>query len=396
MKRNFYRIFCAFAALSAVLALSGCSAGEKKGEDQANAVVPAYVKTTSLGKRSMAEVLSVNGTVEAVQKAVISSRVSGTIEEIAVDEGAAVRRGELLFRIDQSTYRDAVTVAQATLEAQEAAVKVAAAQLEKAKAELHKATLDLERFRRLHKDGNTSSNELETSQLNFQRAKAGVDYADSYLASQQAQVKLAAANLAIREKALQDTVITAPFDGRISRRLHEPGEEVGAEQPILHLVDDTRLRATASLPAEFYSRVQSGASKLTLTLNGRPVPGEWTVSDKLPVIETALRTFGIKADIPGKPEIGLVPGALAGMEIVLKREDSFALPLQIPVIRSGGSLIFTIEEGMAKAITVTTGITHEGWVQISAPELHEGMTVISDGQYQITDGAPVQVISQDR
>lgn len=387
-------LFFTTAAVASLLLMftTGCADSNSESSARTNAVTTVYVKAAPLQKRQMVDALMVNGTIEAVNKATISSRVGGTIESIAVDEGDSVRKGDLLFRIDQRSYRDAVTVAQATLEAQQAAVKVAEAQLDKAKAELHKAKLDRERFQRLFDQGNASANELENYQLGFERARTGVDYAAAYLNSQQAQVKLAAATLAIKEKDLQDTEIRAPFDGRIASRNHDPGEEIGAEQAVLYLVDASRLRATASIPAEFYSRIRQNESRIKVTVNGRDIPGEFPVTDKLPVIETSLRTFGIKAEVKDDGSGSIVPGALAGISIILDAKEAFALPIAIPVTRTSGSLLFTVVDGKAKSIQVTTGITSDGQVEVRSPELQEGMTIITEGQYQISDGTPVQVI----
>lgn len=349
------------------------------------------VRTGILQKRLLHELLQVNGTLESKDKAVISSRVGGTIAEVNFDLGDTVKAGEVLFRIDDRSYRDAVQVAAATLAAQEAAVKVAQANLSKAQAELHKADLDALRFKRLHDSGNASSNELETYQLSQERAKSGVDYAQASLQAQIAQVELAKATLAIKQKDLEDTVIKAPFDGRIAARMHDPGEEVAARTGVFSLIDPGIVRAALSLPSEYYGRIEPGETAIQLEIGGRKYGRQVKVTSKSPAIETGLRTFEIKAEFSNDDPELLVPGAMLSASIQLSSREAFAVPLEVPLKRESAVVLFAVDEGKARALAVTTGIEESGWVEVDGEQLAEDMQYVVDGQFQIDDGTPLRI-----
>lgn len=382
------------AALAATLILPTAASCRRQEAAEtpaaADTVQTVLVKTATLGRRQFRDFLHVNGTLEAKDKATVSSRVAGTISQIHFDEGDEVKAGDVLFRLDDRTYRDNVAIARATLAAREAAVKVAEANLAKAKAELHKAGLDAARYKRLYDGGNASLNEYETYRLNQERAQAALDYAQSSLSSETAQVALAKATLAIREKDLEDTVIRAPLGGMIASRLHDPGEEIGAQSGVFTIVAPAVIRATMSLPAHYYSMIAVGRTAIRLTVSGRKYPHEVKVTSKSPVIETGLRTFEIKAEFDNADRDLLVPGAMLDADIELAASNGFAVPLDVPIKRDSGLLLFTVEDGKAHALGVAKGIEEDGWVEITGAPLHEGLVYISDGQYQVEEGTPLK------
>ncbi len=385
-------------ALGSIIGATSC--GNSETGDTTTTTAPAApaaaatvpVRVTALSQRTFTDFLRVKGSLEAKNKATISSRVTGTILEVKADIGDQVKAGQVLFTIDPRTYQDGVEVAAATVKAQQAAVKVAEANVVKAQAELHKATLDQQRFQRLFDKKQVSSNELEQYQLAFEQAKSGLAYAEASLESQKAQVALAEATLAIKQKDLEDTVIKAPFDGAIASRLHDPGEEIDGHTAVFTLVDTRVLRATAALPAAYYNSIVTGKTTLELAVDGKVYPHKVLITEKSPVVETGLRTFTIKAQIQNDhPKNPLVPGVLTDMAVALKQSTGFALPDLVPIRRESGTLIFTVVDGKAKAIAVSLGLEEDGLVEIHADQLTQGMPIITDGQYLVQDNTPVAV-----
>ena len=389
MKRIHLNIILA-ALAGAFLASCGGKNEEKaapsQGEFQGTPVVLA-----PLEERDFTRYLTLKGTLEAKDRVIVSSRVNGTLEKVLVEEGDAVQEGQVLFRMDERTFRDQVTVAEATLAAQESAVEVARAQVEKAQASLHKATLDVERFRRLFQKGNVSANEVETYELDFQEAKADSTLAQANLAAQEAQVRLARASLSIARKSLEDCTVKALMAGRISARLQEPGQELGVGTPVVEVVDPTLLRAVASLPADYYASVLPGTTTLRLGDAKGKALKEVTVTDKSPDIQPGLRTFQVRGLFSVAPGESLVPGQLVDISVALEHAHGFAVPLSVPVRRSSGLLLYAVEEGKAKAILVQEGITQDGMVQVTGEGLSAGGMVVVEGQYMIQDGDAVLV-----
>ena len=186
-------------------------------------------------------------------------------------------------------------------------------------------------------------------------------------------------------------VIRSPLDGAVSSRLHDPGEEVARKDTILTIVDTTVLRAVASIPAEYYDAIQPGKTSILITQEGTDKSRSVLVSDKSPVIEQGLRTFELRAEFSNDGEVKFVPGALISIAVEMKHSHGLGVDISVPVRRTAGMLLYTVENGKAKAIPVETGISQDGMVEVSAEGLTTELPIIVEGQYMIQDGDAVKV-----
>ncbi len=382
-------LFWTISVVAGLLAVS-CGKSEKKAETVSRAVGTPVVMG-NLVERDFTSRLMLKGTLEPTVHTTVAARVSGTMLKVLVEEGDSVEAGQLLFTIDERNYRDKYEVASATLEAQKSAVEVARAQVEKAEAGFRKSSLDVERYRRLREKERVSANELEAYELKYDSAKADLSLAKANLSSQEAQVALAEANLSIAKKNLDDCSAYAPFSGRVSGRLHEPGEEIKAETGIIRLVSLDEMRAVASLPAEYYSVIRPGETVLRMSLAGNDGSWEVKVTDKSPVIEKGLRTFQVRGTFGNPDENLLVPGQLVDLAVNLKQSHGLGVPLIVPVRRASGLLLYTVVDGKAKEIAVTEGISEDGVLEVSGEGLNADLPIVFEGQYMIQDGEPVLV-----
>lgn len=204
----------------------------------------------------------------------ISSRVPGTVQQVAVQDNHQVRGGELLVQLDPRDARAQLLQAEADLgaarqeaEAQrsqadstvsraDAAGNEARAAEEVAAAELQRAEVDRRRLRALASQGGVSQQEAERAEATYARAQGaflssrashqtaeasrsqvGVDRQKAAAAA--SKVKQAEAALARARLSLSYTRITAPRDGRIGARTAEPGRQVQPGQPLMTLVSNT-------------------------------------------------------------------------------------------------------------------------------------------------------------
>ena len=382
---------CMLAILAGAVLVSCGAKKEASAKETSEEFKGTPVVLAPLAERDFVRYLTLKGSLEAKERVMVSARVGGTLEKVLVEEGDTVQEGQVLFVMDQRTYRDQVLVAEATLAARQSAVSVARAQEEKAQASLHKATLDVERFRRLFQKGNVSANEKETYELNFQAATADFALAQANVAAEEAQVRLAEASLSIARKSLEDCTVKAPMAGRISARLQEPGQELGVATPVVEVVDPLRLRAVVSLPADYYAVVKPGETVLRLGDGKGRTLKEVTVTDKSPDIQPGLRTFQVRGLFTVAEGEELVPGQLVDIAVELERSHGFAVPLSVLVRRTSGLLLYTVVENMARAIPVQEGITQDGMVEVSGEGLSAGQEIVVEGQYMIQDGDAVLV-----
>jgi len=176
---------------------------------------PAEVEVVAVTQRAagtQASVLNASGYVTARRRATISSKITGKLVEVNVEEGMAVREGQVLARLDDASARAGMTLARAQLEAARGAIR-------ETEVRVAEARLTLRRREQLQKDGITT--QAETDQ-----ARAEVDSLVARIASAREQVAVAESQMALQQTDLDNTIIRAPFSGVAISKDAQAGEMV--------------------------------------------------------------------------------------------------------------------------------------------------------------------------
>ena len=194
------------SAVAALALLSGCGRSGTGDAHASNGPPPApEVQVAEVALQAIRPWDEFNGRIEAVESVQLRSRVSGYIERIAFAEGQEVKKGQLLFVIDQRPYRAALASAQA--------------QLERARAAAGLAQTQDQRARQLVAENAVSREEADTRAATLDQATA--------------QVRAAEAELATARLQLDFTEVRAPITGRASRALLTVGNMAQADQSVL-------------------------------------------------------------------------------------------------------------------------------------------------------------------
>lgn len=194
------------SAVAALALLSGCSRSGAGDAHASNGPPPApEVQVAEVALQAIRPWDEFNGRIDAVESVQLRSRVSGYIERIAFAEGQEVKKGQLLFVIDQRPYRASLASAQA--------------QLERARAVAGLAQTQDQRARQLVAENAVSREEADTRAATLAQATA--------------QVRAAEAELAIARLQLDFTEVRAPITGRASRALLTVGNMAQADQSVL-------------------------------------------------------------------------------------------------------------------------------------------------------------------
>lgn len=380
------------AILLPLLALAVLSAGcgqapTAAAEDAARVLT---VRTVPAAARTFERRLTVQGTLEAETFANVASRADGNLDALWVDEGDPVTAGETeLFQVDPVQRENARTIARQDLAVAKASQIVAEASALKTEAEARKARLDFERFERLHQDGKVSLGEFESADVARAQAEAGLAVAKAQVDLARRQVKQAEAGLAIAEKNLADARAVAPISGVVSARHAEPGEQMSVGKTVLRIEDLDSVEAAAFLPAQYYPDVEPGTTTFRLAVGGRPA-GEHTVTTRSPVINPVLRTFEIKGRLQNAGELA-VPGQMADLTLVFESREGLGVPSAAVLVRGGRPVVFVARDGVAAAREIETGLQNDGWTEILSG-LEPGEPVVTEGQTQLHDGMPVDVL----
>ena len=254
----------------------------------------AAVRTGAAGAPNA--VLNASGYVTARRRATVSSKVTGKVMEIFVEEGRAVKRGQILARLDDSQLRAQQSVDQAQLAA---ATKVAAEN----EARLKEAELTLSRRQQLVKDKVISKAELDSAEAEVESFRARIALAHQ-------QVEVARRQLDARQTDLNDMVVRAPFDGVAISKDAQPGEMISpvsagggfTRTGICTIVDMSSLEIEVDVSESYINRVKPGQPVEAL-LDAYP---EWRIPSK--VITSVPSADRQKATV--KVRIGFDPSTL--------------------------------------------------------------------------------------
>ena len=364
--------------------------GQNSGSEQLNKERYVPVVTTPVAIRDFERTLIVQGNVEAKNFAMVSPRISGTVEAIFVDEGDVVTANETrLFQTDAANLKEDVEIGRHKLTVTQCTKREAEASLEKTRADLHKAKLDYDRLGRLLEKKAVTTDIFEQQESRYLQLRAAEKLAAAQVDLAAAQEDQAKAALAIAKKDLADTTIYAPVKGKVSQRLREPGEMGSPGQPVVRIDDTSLVEVAAFLPAQYYSSVIPNQTIMKIKVSDINL-GQNIITYKSPTIDPRLRTFEIKSLLTEPPE-GIAPGSMARITVVLETRQGLGVPSVAIQQRGGRSVVFIVKDKTSHQVTVEPGIEMDGWTEICEGELTEETSVINMGQSMVEEGTPVSV-----
>jgi RND family efflux transporter MFP subunit len=267
------------------------------------AVKAATVKPAAGGAATGASLLDASGYVVARRQATVSSKITGKVRDVSIEEGQRVEKDQIIAHLDDSN-------ALAALAQAEAQVVQAQANLRAAEAAYGNAQPVHERNKNLQANGTISNGALDLSRANYDAARTGLDVARSGL-------KVSEAALAAAQQFEDDTAIRAPFSGVITVKAAQPGEMVSpvsagggfTRTGIGTIVDMDSLEVEVDVSEAFISRVHAGQAA-AIKLNAYPdwqIPGELIAV--IPTADRAKATVKVRVGFKEKdnrvvPEMG--------------------------------------------------------------------------------------------
>jgi membrane fusion protein (multidrug efflux system) len=337
---------------------------------------PPSVELTTLNAREVPLSYSYAGRISAFREVQVRAQVGGILMERAYIEGARVKAGDVLFRVDPKTY--------------EAEVARAAAQLQTAEAQLAQATRD-----------KTRAVELFTRQVGSQKSRddalSAVDLAEAAVAAAKAQLKAAQINL-------DYATVRAPIDGITSLDVVPEGSLVGVSSGDSLLTTITQLDPvyvnfsfTDANAAELRriadaQKTHTADTKLTATItfgDGRVYDKPGEIDFTSASIDTQTGTIRSRA-IFENPDSYLIPGQFVRVTISGMSLASAIVVPEIAVLQGPqGKFVYTVnEQNVAAMAPVTLGQSVEGgWIVTDG--LKSGDQVVTSGVIKVRPGAPV-------
>ncbi len=330
---------------------------------------PVTVLTQSVQSDAAKTVRRYPARVGAVEQVEIISRLSADIEEIGFTEGGVVRKGQLLYRLDDTRFI--------------AAVSNQAAQVAETKAKLELATLTFDRKQRLAEKGMAPRADFDAARAAKLELEANLDAAN--------------AALALARDDLRHTRIVSPTDGRIGLTAKTAGNYVTPETGILATIirtDPLRIRFSLSMTdyARLFGwneeRLKSDAEIYVETPDGvEPLPkGTVEFVDTKAVKQTDTVLVYVRQP---NPDGRLVPDSAA--TLVLSVSTKGYMPWAPPqsIIEDGTeNFVYVVEDGKATLRSIEVGVRLPERVFVKSG-LDVGETIIVGGMHKVTDGSAV-------
>lgn len=365
-------VFCIF------LAISGCDrSGDKGGTPEKERV--AAVRVVPVGKRDIEAAIPATGTLVPQRISRLGPRVEGKIEKLYADVGDFVKKGAPLIKLEQETFLIARESAQASL-------ATATANLTKAEVNRENLKREYERQSHLHQQKITSDQQFDEITANYKTAGADVRLA-------QARIEEATADLRMAEQNLKESVIYAPYAGFVAEKHMEEGEVSNAitfQGNVLVLVDLERVKIECPI-AENETRFLTVGKKVDIQLDAFPgtdLPGEITAIN--PQFDEKSRTVTIMIEMPNR-DFKLKGGMFARVTIPKAKKSSvLCIPRAALMTKGGKSLVYILQNGLAKAQTLQLGISDGKLIEVTEG-LQEGDLVVVEGFYALKDGAKAEV-----
>lgn len=400
------------------------------------------VQTVPASRATLEQRATHVGEVTAQSGVDITARVSGVVTAVPVAEGDAVRRGQVLVRLDPKDLRFQAAQARAGFDAARVQVEAARAALVTQRARLSQVLAgppaeqvrqaeeavrqaqaavafsrqQVRRQEELFAQGYVSQQQVDTARLDLtaqearlrtaeeslallrreprpeavQIARAQVEEAE--IAHRQAISRLEQARVTMQQaqSTLADSTVVAPIDGLVGRRLVEPGQAVTPATPLVRLIDVDPVIITVAIIERDLSRIRIGLPVTVTTdaLPGRTFTGR--VAAISPMLSTATRTAEVRIEIPNA-DGRLRPGMFTSVELLLARvENAVAVPADAVLERPEGPTVFVIKDQTAEARRVQVGISSGGLVEI-VRGVAAGEAVAVAGHRTLRDGMKVIV-----
>ncbi|MEW6660664.1 MAG: efflux RND transporter periplasmic adaptor subunit [Thermodesulfobacteriota bacterium] len=335
-------------------------------------------------------VLNASGYVVAQRKAAVSSKSTGRLAFLGVEEGSRLKKGEVLATLENE---DVV----ASRDQAAAQIKESQASLAQAQAELTDARLQFDRYKTLVAKDLVARQDYDTAVARLDKAKAGV-------AGARARIKTSQASLANAQAAVEYSYIRSPFDGVVLTKYAEVGEvvapfgaAVNARAAVVTMADLHSLMVEADVAESNLDKVKL-AQPCEITLDAIPdkrFPGQ--VHMIVPTADRAKATVLTKVkflefDDRILPEMSAKVAFLSQPLQAEERRARLAIPKAAVITRDGRSLAFLLEENRVKLTPLTLGQEMGDLVEITAG-LKEGDKVVLKPPPALADGARVKVKS---
>lgn len=334
------------------------------------------ITTAPVSTREVKRTVEMVGTLRGWEEVTVSNEAPGTIEQMLVDLGDRVKKGQRLIVLDQREAKLALAQAEANLQAAQKAVV-------QAKAEWRDADLHRTRMKSLHNEGVVATSQLDIADARFDAIEAQVRAREADIERFRALVDLA-------RKRVSDTEIVSPITGEVRQRLVSVGETIKDKTALLQLVIPDPLKLQGTVPERFAPdiKLEQPVDVQVEAFAERTFPG--MILRISPAVEMQTRSLSLEAKIPNRQGL-LKPGFFAkGLIVTGVNLQAVFVPEDAVYTYVGINKAFVVQDGTVQERQVKLGMRQQGQLEI-LDGLRMGETVATSSLAQLYQGAKVKV-----
>jgi membrane fusion protein, multidrug efflux system len=322
------------------------SSGPATAASSAPVSAPIPVDVLTVTPESFDVQVQATGTLLPRESVELVSELSRRLVKVRADEGAQVKKGQVLFELDAADLQ---------------------AELSRLEVQARLAKVTLERSGKLASEGLSTQQELDT-------ARANVDAAE-------AQRRVLGVTLA-------KTVIRAPFSGTLGLRRVSEGAWLSPSTVLATLQDTSTLKLDFTLPERYGGLIAIGSEfKFKISGSGETFAGRVLAQE--PTVDRQTRSILVRGVVEQQPS--LLPGTFATVEVPLRSEQALLVPAIAIVPDVDGRRVFVVRDGVARGVPVEVGSRTSDRVQILSG-LKPGDQVVVSNLLRMRNGAKVKLL----
>lgn len=346
-------LFAGFIGSLLLFGIAGCQPAEEEIKDP----VVRPVKLITVENTSNEFDVTIPATIQATQSSVITFQVNGLLQQLPVKDGDPVKRGAVIARLDQRDFRNNLNQAKAS---------------------------------------------YDTAETEYQRAvrlAAQDAIAQSVVEQRKSQRDISKAQLDTAQKAFDDTVLRAPFDGSVAQVHVENFQNVGAQQAIVTLQSDGDLEAVIDAPAQLIARVpELETTDTTITLDAAPeltIPAEF--KEAAGQSDPTLQTYKVRFSFTPPSNLLVLPGMTGRISATfIYNGEGIDLGVAVPagaIMTDGDSqFVWVLDESSMTVSKQKITVSPERFdTEVSVLEgLEGGELIVGAGASYLSDGMQVR------
>jgi len=366
-RRAGFRSVIVVANLGATMLAAACAgngaapAPADSGSAARVSIGPESVVTVSTSEIRTGPLLS--GELRAAREATVRAKMPGSVLDVRAEEGQAVRRGEVLARIEARPLQDALLSTQSAVRSAEQSLAV--------------AEREADRTASLVKGGALAERDLELAR--------------SAVTGAQAQLADARARLASVRQQLADAVVTAPISGVVSGRPVNAGDVVSPGTLIATIIDPSSMLLEASVPSEALAALKLGTP---VEFEVRGYPGQifdGHIERIAPAADPVTRQVTIFVDVPNTRG-RLVAGLFAEGRVTAERRTAVVVPATAVDTSGQSPWVLRLRDGKAERVPVRIGVRDDRAERLEILSgVAAGDILLAGAARAVTPGTPVTV-----